>query len=92
MTRAISRADPLRVVGQDKHWNTQEVVIGGWRAGKSRRSSGDRVAAHGHPGPGGLQFAGRVGTGLLSSELANLKDAGAARRTSPPSTYRPRVT
>ncbi|TGN72099.1 ATP-dependent DNA ligase [Mycobacterium tuberculosis] len=59
---------------KDKHWNTQEVVIGGWRAGEGGRSSGVGSLLMGIPGPGGLQFAGRVGTGLSERELANLKE------------------
>ncbi len=45
---------------KDKNWNTQEVVIGGWKAGEGGRSS-DRLAADGHPGRGRPAFrrAGR---------------------------------
>jgi DNA ligase D-like protein (predicted ligase)/DNA ligase D-like protein (predicted polymerase)/DNA ligase D-like protein (predicted 3'-phosphoesterase) len=59
---------------KDKNWNTQEVVIGGWRVGEGGRSSGIGALLMGIPGPdGGLQFAGRVGTGFTDRELANLK-------------------
>lgn len=58
---------------KDKHWNTQEVVIGGWRAGEGGRSSGIGALLMGIPGPGGLHFAGRVGTGFTERDLANLK-------------------
>jgi bifunctional non-homologous end joining protein LigD len=58
---------------KDKHWNTQEVVIGGWRAGEGGRSSGIGALLMGIPGPGGLCFAGRVGTGFTERELADLK-------------------
>jgi bifunctional non-homologous end joining protein LigD len=58
---------------KDKHWNAQEVVIGGWRAGEGRRTSGIGALLMGIPGPEGLHFAGRVGTGFTERELANLK-------------------
>jgi bifunctional non-homologous end joining protein LigD len=59
---------------KDKYWNTQEVVIGGWRVGEGGRSSGIGALLMGIPGPeGGLQFAGRVGTGFTDRDLANLK-------------------
>lgn len=79
---------------KDKHWNTQEVVIGGWRAGEGGHSSGVGSLLMGIPGPGGLQFAGRVGTGLSERELANLKEMLAPLHTDEsPSTYHcPRVT
>ncbi len=58
---------------KDKHWNTQEVVIGGWKAGEGGRSSGIGSLLMGIPTAGGLQFAGRVGTGFTERDLANLK-------------------
>ena len=58
---------------KDKHWNTQEVVIGGWRAGEGGRSGGIGSLLMGIPGPGGLRFAGRVGTGFTERELQRLK-------------------
>ncbi|MBU9763479.1 ATP-dependent DNA ligase [Mycobacterium sp. TNTM28] len=58
---------------KDKFWNTQEVVIGGWRQGEGGRSSGIGALLLGVPGPDGLQFAGRVGTGFTEKELAKLK-------------------
>ncbi|OCB26032.1 ATP-dependent DNA ligase [Mycobacterium intracellulare] len=58
---------------KDKHWNTQEVVIGGWKAGEGGRSSGIGSLLMGIPTPGGLHFAGRVGTGFTDRDLANLK-------------------
>jgi len=58
---------------KDKHWNTQEVVIGGWRAGEGGRTSGIGAVLMGIPGAGGLHFAGRVGTGFTERDLANLK-------------------
>ena len=58
---------------KDKHWKTQEIVIGGWKAGEGGRSSGIGALLMGIPGDGGLRFAGRVGTGFTERELAKLK-------------------
>ncbi len=58
---------------KDKYWKTQEVVIGGWRAGEGGRSSGIGSLLMGIPTDGGLHFAGRVGTGFTERDLANLK-------------------
>jgi bifunctional non-homologous end joining protein LigD len=58
---------------KDKHWNTQEVVIGGWKAGEGGRTSGIGSLLLGIPTADGLHFAGRVGTGFTERDLANLK-------------------
>ncbi|MGE2723525.1 ATP-dependent DNA ligase [Mycolicibacterium pulveris] len=58
---------------KDKLWNTQEVVIGGWRRGEGGRSSGIGSLMLGIPADGGLQFVGRVGTGFTDKALADLK-------------------
>ncbi|MGE2833749.1 ATP-dependent DNA ligase [Mycobacterium sp. SMC-4] len=58
---------------KDKLWNTQEVVIGGWRQGEGGRSSGIGALVLGIPGPDGLEFVGRVGTGFTDKALADLK-------------------
>lgn len=58
---------------KDKHWSTQEVVIGGWKAGEGGRTSGIGSLMVGIPGSGGLHFVGRVGTGFTERDLANLK-------------------
>ena len=58
---------------KDKLWLTQEVVIGGWRAGEGGRTSGIGALLIGVPSDGGLQFAGRVGTGFTDKDLAALK-------------------
>ena len=58
---------------KDKLWLTQEVVIGGWRAGEGGRTSGIGALLIGVPGDGGLDFAGRVGTGFTDKDLAALK-------------------
>ena len=59
---------------KDKLWLTQEVVIGGWRAGEGGRTSGIGALLVGVPSDGGLQFAGRVGTGFTDKDLARLKN------------------
>lgn len=59
---------------KDKNWNTQEIVIGGWREGNGGRSSGIGALLMGIPEDGGLRFVGRVGTGFSDKELARLKD------------------
>ncbi len=58
---------------KDKVWNTQEVVIAGWREGEGGRSSGIGSLMLGIPADGGLQFVGRVGTGFTDKALAELK-------------------
>ncbi|MGB7144631.1 non-homologous end-joining DNA ligase, partial [Mycobacterium sp.] len=58
---------------KDKYWKTQEVIIGGWRAGEGGRTSGIGSLLMGIPSADGLQFAGRVGTGFTEQDLANLK-------------------
>jgi bifunctional non-homologous end joining protein LigD len=60
---------------KDKIWNTQEVVIGGWREGTGGRSSGIGSLVLGIPGDGGLVYVGRVGTGFTEKDLSNLKKA-----------------
>jgi DNA ligase D-like protein (predicted ligase)/DNA ligase D-like protein (predicted polymerase)/DNA ligase D-like protein (predicted 3'-phosphoesterase) len=59
---------------KDKIWNTQEVVIGGWRRGEGGRSSGIGALVLGIPAGNGLQFVGRVGTGFTQKELTKLKN------------------
>jgi bifunctional non-homologous end joining protein LigD len=66
---------------KDKHWNTQEVVIGGWRAGEGGRAGGIGSLLMGIPARDGLHFAGRVGTGFTEHALANLKKTLAPLRT-----------
>ena len=64
---------------KDKLWHTQEVVIGGWRAGEGGRTSGIGALLVGVPDDGGLHFVGRVGTGFTEKELAQAQeDPGAA--------------
>ena len=67
---------------KDKVWHTQEIVIGGWRQGEGGRSSGIGALLMGIPGPSGLDFVGRVGTGFTEKELAMLKRTLAPLQTS----------
>ena len=66
---------------KDKIWNTQEVVIGGWRAGTGGRTSGIGALLLGVPGEGGLHFVGRVGTGFTEKQLTALKETLAPLHT-----------
>jgi bifunctional non-homologous end joining protein LigD len=66
---------------KDKHWRTQEVVIGGWRAGEGGRSGGIGSLLLGIPADGGLHFAGRVGTGFTERDLTRLKKTLTPLRT-----------
>lgn len=58
-----------------KHWRTQEVVIGGWRAGEAARGGGIGALLMGVPAGQKLAYVGRVGTGFTERELAALKKA-----------------
>jgi bifunctional non-homologous end joining protein LigD len=58
---------------KDKNWNTQEIVIGGWKEGTGGRTSAIGSLLMGIPGDGGLDYVGRVGTGFTERELARLK-------------------
>ncbi|OBF29685.1 ATP-dependent DNA ligase [Mycobacterium sp. ACS4331] len=66
---------------KDKNWNTQEVVIGGWRVGEGGRSGGIGALLMGIPGDAGLDFVGRVGTGFSDKELTKLTKLLAPLRT-----------
>lgn len=57
-----------------KHSRTQEVVIGGIRPGKGNRSGTIGSLLVGVPGPEGLQYAGRVGSGFGEQTLTRLTE------------------
>ncbi len=63
-----------------KNWNTQDVVIGGWKTGERGRAGGIGSLLMGIPADGGLRFVGRVGTGFTDRELVNLTKALAPLR------------
>jgi bifunctional non-homologous end joining protein LigD len=52
-----------------KHRQTQSVVIGGWRPGEGRRSGTMGSLLLGIPGPDGLDYVGRVGSGFSDAGL-----------------------
>ncbi|KQM82255.1 ATP-dependent DNA ligase [Agromyces sp. Leaf222] len=64
---------------------TQEVVIGGYRRGIGSRTGRIRSLLVGIPGDGGLEYAGRVGSGLreLETERLLVRLDEAQRDTSP---------
>src|SRR5665811_1649617 len=69
-----------------KNKRTQEVVIGGWRPGKGRRSGRVGSLLMGVPNDAGkLDYVGRVGTGFDESGLEKLlpRMEKLARKTSP---------
>ncbi len=57
-----------------KHTMMQEVVIGGWRPGKGRRAGGLGSLLLGIPGPDGLDYVGRVGTGFSDRDLDRIAE------------------
>jgi bifunctional non-homologous end joining protein LigD len=57
---------------KDKNWFAQEVVVGGFQYGTGRRDGTVGSLLMGIPGPGGLRFVGRVGTGFTDADLAHL--------------------
>ncbi len=57
-----------------KHTLMQEVVIGGWRPGKGRRAGGLGSLLLGIPGPNGLDYVGRVGTGFSDRDLDRIAE------------------
>ena len=68
-----------------KNFLTQEVVVAGWRSGQGGRSGTFGSLLMGIPGPDGLQYVGRVGSGFDGAALDDVQrrlDAR-ARTTSP---------
>ncbi|MBY6539328.1 ATP-dependent DNA ligase [Rhodococcus sp. BP-349] len=55
-----------------KNWRTQEVVVGGWRAGKGSRTGSIGSLLLGIPSENGLHYVGRVGTGFTERQRADL--------------------
>nr|WP_300144072.1 ATP-dependent DNA ligase [Propionicimonas sp.] len=52
-----------------KHRRTQAVVVGGWRVGRGNRADTFGSLLVGVPGPDGLNYAGRVGSGFADAGL-----------------------
>jgi bifunctional non-homologous end joining protein LigD len=57
-----------------KHHRTQEVVIGGWRAGNGRRANTVGALLLGIPDGDALRYVGKVGTGFTDAVLDDLKE------------------
>jgi bifunctional non-homologous end joining protein LigD len=55
-----------------KNVRAQEVVIGGWKPGSARRAGMIGALLLGLPGPQGLTYAGKVGTGFTDAMLRDL--------------------
>ncbi len=55
-----------------KNMRTQDVVVGGWKPGQGRRSGLPGSLLLGLPGPAGLQYIGKVGTGFSDRALAQI--------------------
>lgn len=68
-----------------KHTRTQEVVVAGWRPGNGARSDTVGSLLVGIPGPSGLEYVGRVGSGFSDAQLADIRTRldRMARETSP---------
>jgi len=68
-----------------KHVHTQDVVVGGWRAGNGRRDGGVGSLLVGVNEGGQLRYVGRVGSGFNDRQLAELQGLfkPLARSTSP---------
>jgi bifunctional non-homologous end joining protein LigD len=68
-----------------KSFRTQEIVIGGWTEGRGERNGSLGALLLGIPGPDGLRYVGKVGTGF--SERARqdlLNDLGPLSATANP--------
>ncbi|GAA3341051.1 ATP-dependent DNA ligase [Curtobacterium pusillum] len=68
-----------------KHHATQEVVVGGWKPGSGRRAGGVGSLLLGVPGPDGLEYVGKVGTGFRDRDLDEIGSVLGVleRKTSP---------
>jgi bifunctional non-homologous end joining protein LigD len=75
-----------------KTFRTQEVVIGGWKAGSGRREGGVGSLLLGVQGERGLEYVGKVGTGFTQQMLDDIgrRLRPLARKTSPFVTEVPR--
>jgi len=68
-----------------KHTLTREVVVGGWRPGNGARADTIGSLLVGVPGPDGIAYVGRVGSGFTDAALADIRSRldRLARATSP---------
>ncbi len=58
-----------------KSFRTQEVVIGGWTEGRGERDGSLGALLLGLPGPDGLRYVGKVGTGFTERARQDLLNA-----------------
>lgn len=65
-----------------KNLRTQDVVVGGWKPGQGRRTGLPGSLLLGVPGPAGLQYIGKVGTGFTDRTLTHI--AGRLRELAQP--------
>jgi bifunctional non-homologous end joining protein LigD len=68
-----------------KHTRTQEVVVAGWRPGNGARADTVGSLLVGVPGPSGLEYVGRVGSGFTDAQLTDIRVRldGMSRATTP---------
>ncbi len=94
---AKRRSSPYRAGRRGSEWvkvkavRTQEVVIGGWTAGRGERRGELGALLLGIPDADGLRYVGKVGTGFGAEDRRTLLAAlrPLARRTSPFTTAPP---
>ena len=70
--RLASRYEPGKRTGswrKIKNLRRQEVVVGGWKPGEGQRAGQFGSLLIGVHGPGGLEYAGHVGTGFSQQAL-----------------------
>ncbi len=58
-----------------RHERAQEVIVGGWRPGEGERRGDLGALLLGMPGPTGLVYVGRVGTGFSAAERRRILTA-----------------
>lgn len=74
-----------------KNVRTQDVVIGGWKPGQGRRRGLPGSLLLGIPGPAGLEYIGKVGTGFTDQTLAHIgRELATLAQTESPFTEVPR--
>jgi bifunctional non-homologous end joining protein LigD len=67
---AKRRSAPYRIGARSPDWikikisRTQEVIVGGWTEGRGALAGGVGALLVGIPGPDGIAYAGKVGTGF----------------------------
>ncbi len=78
---AKRRGAPYRAGARSPDWvkiknsRTQEVVVGGWTEGRGALAGSLGALLVGIPGPDGLEYAGKVGTGFDDATRRQILDA-----------------